>query len=123
MPNFDGTGPMGMGPMTGGGRGYCMGYVNQYNRFPFWGGRGRGYRHMYYATGLPGWLRGRYPYMPAAYAGAAGGELPDYPDYREREIAMLREQERYLENSLKDLKEYIRSLEKDIRDEREKDTK
>jgi hypothetical protein len=23
MPGFDGTGPMGMGPMTGGGRGYC----------------------------------------------------------------------------------------------------
>lgn len=23
MPGFDGTGPMGQGPMTGGGRGYC----------------------------------------------------------------------------------------------------
>jgi len=23
MPRFDGTGPRGMGPMTGGGRGYC----------------------------------------------------------------------------------------------------
>lgn len=23
MPRFDGTGPMGMGPMTGGGRGFC----------------------------------------------------------------------------------------------------
>ncbi len=23
MPGFDGTGPSGMGPMTGGGRGYC----------------------------------------------------------------------------------------------------
>ena len=23
MPGFDGTGPMGMGPMTGGGRGWC----------------------------------------------------------------------------------------------------
>ena len=23
MPGFDGTGPMGMGPLTGGGRGYC----------------------------------------------------------------------------------------------------
>ena len=23
MPGFDGTGPRGMGPMTGGGRGYC----------------------------------------------------------------------------------------------------
>ena len=24
MPRFDGTGPRGMGPMTGGGRGYCV---------------------------------------------------------------------------------------------------
>ena len=23
MPGFDGTGPMGIGPMTGGGRGFC----------------------------------------------------------------------------------------------------
>ena len=24
MPGFDGTGPRGIGPMTGGGRGYCV---------------------------------------------------------------------------------------------------
>ena len=24
MPGFDGTGPRGMGPMTGGARGYCV---------------------------------------------------------------------------------------------------
>ncbi len=24
MPGFDGTGPRGMGPFTGGGRGYCV---------------------------------------------------------------------------------------------------
>ncbi|MGQ9733283.1 MAG: DUF5320 domain-containing protein [Candidatus Zipacnadales bacterium] len=24
MPGFDGTGPMGLGPMTGGGRGFCV---------------------------------------------------------------------------------------------------
>ena len=24
MPNYDGTGPQGKGPMTGGGRGYCV---------------------------------------------------------------------------------------------------
>lgn len=44
MPGFDGTGPMGMGPMTGGGRGFCIGYWP----YPYWGrhlrfdfGRGR----------------------------------------------------------------------------------
>ena len=34
MPGFDGTGPWGEGPMTGGARGYCN---------PGWGGYGRGY--------------------------------------------------------------------------------
>jgi len=27
MPGMDGTGPMGMGPMTGGGRGWCNPYT------------------------------------------------------------------------------------------------
>jgi hypothetical protein len=29
MPGFDGTGPRGKGPMTGGGRGYCVVPLNQ----------------------------------------------------------------------------------------------
>ncbi len=42
MPRFDGTGPAGMGPMTGGGRGTCNPYaartpgVGPY-RTPTWG--------------------------------------------------------------------------------------
>ena len=40
MPGFDGTGPQGQGPMTGGGRGYCAVPANAATR-PF-GGRGRG---------------------------------------------------------------------------------
>ena len=37
MPGFDGTGPRGMGPMTGGGRGFCsprMGYGYPYYGVP-----------------------------------------------------------------------------------------
>jgi len=30
MPGFDGTGPGGMGPMTGGGRGWCNPYSPSY---------------------------------------------------------------------------------------------
>jgi len=51
MPGFDGTGPRGMGPMAGGGRGFCampnMGYdpygyglrppYSPFNRRPFYG--------------------------------------------------------------------------------------
>jgi len=35
MPAMDGTGPMGMGPMTGGGRGWWNPYFG--NRPPMWG--------------------------------------------------------------------------------------
>ncbi len=60
MPGFDGTGPAGMGPMTGGGRGYCypdgnyqgfdMPYGNYqnvpygYESEPIIYGRGRAFR-------------------------------------------------------------------------------
>lgn len=73
MPGGDGTGPMGMGPMTGRAAGFCAGfgvpgYMNPmlgrglgmgFGRGRgFWGrGGGRGWRNMFYATGLPGWMR------------------------------------------------------------------
>jgi len=70
MPAGDGTGPMGLGPMTGRAAGYCAGYgVPGYlNPFP-----GRpGY-------GLP---MAAGPMAPAAwgpYAGVAGGGAYGYP--------------------------------------------
>lgn len=44
MPGLDGTGPMGQGPFTGGGRGYCAGYpvVRRGGGFGFGRGYGRG---------------------------------------------------------------------------------
>ncbi|MBC7186731.1 MAG: DUF5320 domain-containing protein [Calditrichaeota bacterium] len=61
MPRGDRTGPMGMGPMSGRAAGYCAGYptagyANPMRAWTWWGG-GRGWRHCFYATGLPGWLR------------------------------------------------------------------
>jgi len=57
MPIGDGTGPSGMGPLTGRKAGYCAGFrVPGYrNAFPlrsFGYGRGRGYRRMLWAAGL-----------------------------------------------------------------------
>jgi len=59
MPGFNGTGPAGAGPMTGGGRGYCTGvdsgFQPGYGRQGFGrgygAGRGRGYRRGFRATG------------------------------------------------------------------------
>ena len=34
MPGFDGTGPLGKGPMTGRGMGYCAVRLPVYGRFP-----------------------------------------------------------------------------------------
>jgi hypothetical protein len=66
MPGFDRTGPQGAGPRTGRGMGYCSGYypagvVNQATGFRGWfgfgrAGGGRGWRHRFFATGLPGWV-------------------------------------------------------------------
>ena len=78
MPGFDGTGPMGMGAMTGGARGLCNPQrVTQAGPAAVRGlgrGRGHGYRNMYWATGVPGWRRS-YPVgfrgvpTEASYAG------------------------------------------------------
>jgi len=65
MPRGDGTGPMGLGPMTGRRAGYCAGYdaPGCANPAPRLGlargfrGGGRGWRNMFYATGLPRWAR------------------------------------------------------------------
>lgn len=46
MPGFDGSGPMGAGPMTGGARGYCNPPAAGYGR-PIGYGRGMGYSRGY----------------------------------------------------------------------------
>jgi hypothetical protein len=65
MPGGDRTGPAGAGPRTGRGAGYCSGSDLPGSSSPEVGfgrgqaGRGsrRGWRHTYYATGLPRWAR------------------------------------------------------------------
>ena len=71
MPRGDKTGPMGTGPMTGRGAGFCggnerPGYMTSPGGGPGWsgscrmgglGGRGHGFRHCFKATGLPSWMR------------------------------------------------------------------
>ena len=75
MPGFDGTGPRGMGPMTGGGRGFCGPYAvgSGYGL-----GRGYGFERGYgFGMGMPyGYPYGGMPYArpaPYAYGGAPVG--------------------------------------------------
>ena len=78
MPGGDQTGPMGGGPMTGWGRGFCGesegprfvrgGYGGQGRGFGRGGGGGGwGRQNRFRATGAPGWMRGAA--VPPAYAG------------------------------------------------------
>ena len=65
MPGFDGTGPAGMGPMTGGGRGACVTPAISVRPNFFRGrglgrGMGRGRRNMYYSAGFQSFPRGAY---------------------------------------------------------------
>ncbi len=85
MPGFDGTGPRGMGPMTGGGRGFCNPYGPSYGMmprygagfgWPVWGGRGGGFgRGMGRGRGI---RRGMaYPYAYTPYG--VGAPYAPYP--------------------------------------------
>lgn len=114
MPGFDGTGPMGQGPMTGGGRGYCAVPVNTAGTGFIGGGRGffgrgggRGRRNRYYATGLVGWQRAPmgmyafdevYPYAPEVTPG--------------QEAEILRNEADILKKQLEDIQSRIEVLEK-----------
>ncbi|MFQ5810640.1 MAG: DUF5320 domain-containing protein [Armatimonadota bacterium] len=62
MPGLDGTGPRGMGPMTGGGRGWC----NPYS--PMYAGR---QPNLAAGAGAPGMVA-RGPYPMGAYGGWPG---------------------------------------------------
>jgi hypothetical protein len=122
MPGGDGTGPAGMGPMTGRAAGFCAGYpVPGYANpvggrgFGGWGrGGGRGRRNWYYATGLPGWARAGYGFP--AWGGAvnpyAYGGTPFAPGLSaQQEIDALKGQAEYLEDSLSGIKKRIEELE------------
>ena len=124
MPFGDGTGPAGLGPMTGRAAGYCAGYgvpgyANPipgrglgfgYGRGGWWRGGawgGRGWRHWYYATGLPGWARaGVYPVTPPAYTPGVAQPAP------EQELSVLQTQAKSLQTALENIQKRIDELEK-----------
>lgn len=111
MPRGDGTGPAGLGPMTGRGAGYCAGYATPGFANPAvgrgFGGRGggRGWRRWYHATGLPGWTRAGCP--PAW--GAGPYPAPPSP---EQEANLLKAQAENLRGMLEQIEQRLQELEK-----------
>lgn len=115
MPRGDGTGPMGMGPMTGRAAGICAGYEAPGYMNPgfargagfgmgcgfrgrgggrgMFGGAGTGWRNMFYATGLTGWQR--------------SAAIPT----REQQVEALKGQAEYLAETLGDVRKRLEELE------------
>jgi hypothetical protein len=101
MPRGDGTGPWGAGPMTGRRAGYCAGYdepgfANPAPRLGMrrgFGGGGRGWRNMFYATGLPRWAR--WGYTPPA---------------PQQEVEALKEQAGWLKDQLDAINKRIEEI-------------
>ncbi len=120
MPGGDGTGPAGMGPMTGRAAGFCVGYAapgyaNFVGGCGYWGrgmgrgrgfgvqGGGRGWRNQFYATGLPGWARPGF-----GFSGPVGPTVTP-----NEELESLKQQAEFLQNSLSQVSERIGQLEKE----------
>lgn len=129
MPGGDGTGPAGMGPMTGRAAGYCAGYpvpgfMNPIPGRTYWGrgrGGGRGRRNWYHATGMPGWARaaGGLPAWGQPAWGAVPPAVPygaPYAPSAKEQAQMLSQQAEALEQQLEDIRASIAELEKEGQD-------
>jgi len=108
MPFGDRTGPMGWGPRTGRGAGFCSGFAAPRSMNPaagsgFCGGRGgRGWRNWFHATGLTGWQRaGFWPWS---------GLGPSGPS-REQQASALKNWAEQLEATLREIRKRIEDLE------------
>jgi hypothetical protein len=118
MPGGDGTGPMGMGPMSGRAAGYCAGYPAPGFMNPTpgggwgrgWGrgfGGGRGWRAGYGAPPY-GTAVGAPPYAPAYGPYAATPYAPAMPP--EAELDALKTQADYFTKALDEIRKRIDEL-------------
>jgi len=115
MPGFDGTGPRGQGPRTGGGFGFCgpgsgpapagyaSGVVYGVGRggIPWGGGRGRAF-----GGGRGRWWGARFPYAAPQYGANAPYAAPTPADERaflEDELAYLEQQLAAVKNRLTEI--------------------
>ncbi len=119
MPFGDRTGPLGQGPRTGRGAGFCTGSAvpGSMNRGGGFGrghgGGGRGWRNAFRATGLTGWQRGwggRGMIAPRDTA-----EVPTAGS--EQELTALKTQAASLQTTLSRMQKRIEELERKTKQE------
>jgi hypothetical protein len=101
VPGYANRPHPGRGGRFGGGYGYGYGHSRGYGAVA---GGGRGWRHAYYATGIPGWARGWVP--PAGWPPA--GAAPDAAPTDEK--SALRAQAEYLEAALRDIRDRMSEI-------------
>lgn len=116
MPRGDGTGPRGLGPMTGRQAGFCAGYaVPGYVNFGAgWtcrGAGGQGWRNRYYAIGLTGW---QHTGIGWGQAGVPFGAPIGVPMNRNLELATLKTQADNLTYTLDSIRKRIEMLETEV---------
>ena len=123
MPRGDGTGPAGMGPMTGRAAGFCAGYqvpgfMNPVGGRGFWGagrgfggrggGRGRGFGRGFGGAragyGWPAWGGYVEPYMPYFASGAPQVTA-------QQELDGLKQQAEYFKDALDEINKRTEQLE------------
>lgn len=119
MPRGDRTGPMGQGPVTGRGLGYCSGYDSPGFAKGFGGGMGRGMgfgRGSGFGRGM-GMGRGMGFGHGRSFGGAYTGSFPGYPWMssmsKEDEVKLLKSQAYALSRSQKDIEKRLGELEKE----------
>jgi hypothetical protein len=109
MPGFDGTGPRGMGAMTGGGRGYCaMPVGNRFLGRGFASNFGRPFGSLGRGRGGPG--MGRRAVGGYQDWGVAGTAPFGAPMTGEQELTGLRQQAQYIQGELEQIQRRISEL-------------
>jgi hypothetical protein len=116
MPRGDGTGPNGMGPMTGRAAGYCAGFVTpgamgrgMGRRIRRGGGRGRGPG----GGDLAAWNQRRGPGAPGwewAATGYPADEMVEPSMDRDEQLAALQEQMTHLTGALESIQQRMDTL-------------
>ena len=104
MPGFDGTGPRGMGPMTGGGRGFCS---SRGIGAAFRAGGNQPYPQPPYP-----FYQGSFPYGGAMpYGGSAPYGMPFAPQMnREQEVDFLKKEAQAMKEQLEQIESRIKGL-------------